>query len=222
MTDERAGITGNESAGMAGNERKTTQMTNSTHLEHAISEGLAEIVGDGRGARIRYAAADRSERWTDPEEKVRAELWAELVYKYGYPARRVRFEVAAPRRTPNDFADLVIYADDELKRPYFVFECKRGDVSDAEFEQAIEQACGNRASLGAAYCGAVSGRAGGGGASTTIRPASATATISPTSPLAAASRRSGAFTRTPRAKTSPPSRARICATPKTAREWRGR
>ena len=47
------------------------QMTNSTHLERAIAEGLAEIVGDGRGARIRYA--DRSERWTDPEEKVRAE-----------------------------------------------------------------------------------------------------------------------------------------------------
>ena len=134
-------------------------MTNSTHLERAMSEGLAEIVGDGRGARIRYDDADRSERWADPEEKVRAELWAELVYKYGYPARRVRFEVAVPRRTPNDFADLVIYADDELKRPYFVFECKRGDASDAEFEQAIEQACGNRASLGAPYCGAVAGRA---------------------------------------------------------------
>ena len=40
-----------------------------------------------------------------------------------------------------------------------MFECKRGDASDAEFDQAIEQACGNRASLGAAYCGAVSGRA---------------------------------------------------------------
>ena len=134
-------------------------MPNSTHLERALADGLAEIVGDGRGARIRYVDADRAERWTDPEEKVRAELWAELIYRYGCPARRVRFEVAVPRRTPNDFADLVVYADDGLKRPYFVFECKRGDISDAEFAQAIEQACGNRASLGAPYCGAVSGRA---------------------------------------------------------------
>ena len=41
--------------------------------------------------------------------------------------------------------------------PYFVIECKRPDISDAAFAQAIEQACGNRASLGAHYCGAVAG-----------------------------------------------------------------
>ena len=133
-------------------------MNESPYLECAISEGLAEISGEGRGARILYADAERSERWIDPEEKVRAELWAELVYKHGYPARRIRLEVAVPRRTPNDFADLVVYADDDLKRPYFVFECKRRDISDSEFAQAIEQACGNRASLGAPFCGAVSGR----------------------------------------------------------------
>ena len=48
-------------------------MTNSTQLERAMSEGLAEIVGEGRGARILYVDADHSERWTGPEEKVRAE-----------------------------------------------------------------------------------------------------------------------------------------------------
>ena len=84
------GNDGGRKRGNDGRERKTINMINSTHLERAIAEGLAEIVGDGRGARIRYVDADRSERWTDPEEKFRAELWAELVYKYGYPARRVR------------------------------------------------------------------------------------------------------------------------------------
>ncbi len=62
-----------------------------------------------------------------------------------------------PRRTPNDYADLVIYKDDEFKDPYFVFEAKRSDISDAEFAQSIEQACGNRASLGAPFCGAIAG-----------------------------------------------------------------
>ena len=51
----------------------------------------------------------------------------------------------------------MIYCDDELKSAHFVFECKKGDVSDAEFEQSIEQAVGNRNLLGASYCGAVPG-----------------------------------------------------------------
>jgi type I restriction enzyme M protein len=126
-------------------------------IERAIADGHAELLGEGKMERIRYISADRVERWSDPEEKVRAEFWAELIYKYDYSPDRIRLEVNVPRRTPNDYADIVIYSDDELKAPYFVFECKRPDVSDAEFAQSIEQACGNRASLGAQYCGAVSG-----------------------------------------------------------------
>ena len=128
-----------------------------TYLARAIANGHAEITGEGRSQRIRYVAAGRSERWSDPEEKVRAELWAELIYKYEYQPELIGFEVNVPRRTPNDYADLVIFRDDERKMPYFVIECKRADLSDAAFAQAIEQACGNRASLGAKYCGAVAG-----------------------------------------------------------------
>ena len=135
----------------------TTLTSLDTYLNRALADGHAEITGEGRSERIRYTAAGHSERWSDPEEKVRAELWAELIYKYEYPPERIRFEVNVPRRTPNDYADLVVYNDDELKSPYFIFECKRPDLSDAAFNQSIEQACGNRASLGAAYCGAVAG-----------------------------------------------------------------
>jgi type I restriction enzyme M protein len=67
-----------------------------TYLERAISDGHAEIAIEGKTERIRYVAADRSERWSDPEEKVRAEFWAELIYKYEYPARRIGFEVKVP------------------------------------------------------------------------------------------------------------------------------
>lgn len=128
-----------------------------TCLERAFAEGKVELVGEGRAERIHYKAVDHPERWADPEEKVRAEFYAELIYKYEYPPERIRLEVNVPRRTPNDFADIVVHDDDELKSPYFVFECKRADISDAEFSQSIEQACGNRASLGAKYCGAVAG-----------------------------------------------------------------
>ena len=135
----------------------TATPSRQTNLDRAISEGLATITGEGRNQQILYVTAGHSERYTDPEEKVRAELWAELIYQYDYPPERIHFEVSVPRRTPNDFADLVIFEDDEAKSPYMVFECKRSDLSDAAFDQSIEQACGNRASLGAKYCGAVAG-----------------------------------------------------------------
>ena len=129
------------------------------YLKQAIADGLVKFTGEGKTERIQYVTAAHSERWADPEEKVRAEFWAELIYKYEYRPERIRFEVKVPRRTPNDLADLVIYGDkdEELKAPYFVLECKRADVSDAEFAQSIEQACGNRANLAAHFCGAIAG-----------------------------------------------------------------
>ena len=129
-----------------------------TYLERAFDEGHARLEGESGRERIRYVAADHAERWAHPEEKVRAELWAELLYRYDYPAELIGFEVTAPDRTPERRADLVIYkAADGEKSPWFVFECKRADVTDAEFNQAVEQAVGNRNLLGATYCGAVAG-----------------------------------------------------------------
>lgn len=132
-------------------------MEDQPYLYRAFADGHVELTGEGKNERIRYVAADHSERWSDPEEKVRAEFYAELIYKYEYPPERIGLEVKVERRTPDDKADLVIFADDARKDRYFVFECKRADISDAEFAQAIEQACGNRASLGAKFAGAVAG-----------------------------------------------------------------
>ena len=69
-----------------------------TYLECALADGLAELSGEGRSERIRYVDADHSERWSDPEEKVRAELWAELIYKYEYPPERTAATRASIRR----------------------------------------------------------------------------------------------------------------------------
>ena len=128
-----------------------------TYLQRALDEGSAQLIGEGGSERIEYGMAGHSHRWAGPEEKIRAELWAELVYKYEYPRERIGIEVTVPGRVPSNRADLVVYEDDEQKSPYFVFECKRSDISDAAFDQSIEQACGYRASLGAKYCGVVAG-----------------------------------------------------------------
>ena len=74
---------------------------------------------------------------------MRAEFYAELVYKYEYPANRIRVEVTIPDRLPTDRADIVVFSDDACTRPYAVVECKKEGVTDAEFNQAIEQDVGN-------------------------------------------------------------------------------
>ena len=76
----------------------TTSRQHQTYLERALEDGLAELSGEGRTERIRYVKADHSERWSDPEEKVRAELWAELIYKYEYPPERTAATRAYIRR----------------------------------------------------------------------------------------------------------------------------
>jgi type I restriction enzyme M protein len=128
-----------------------------TYLERALKDGYAQFAGEGKQQRIRYLAVNHAERYTDPEEQVRAEYWAELIYRYDYRPARIDVEVTVPRRTPADHADLVIYKDDERKEPFAVIECKKDGITDGEFAQAIEQACGNRASLGASFAGIVAG-----------------------------------------------------------------
>lgn len=115
-----------------------------TFLERAIKDGYAYISRTENKQKITYVTSDnRSENYSAPEEKVRAEFWAELIYKYEYPASRIKVEVVVPDRLPTDRADIVIFSDDECKRPYTVVECKKDGVTDAEFTQAIEQGVGN-------------------------------------------------------------------------------
>jgi type I restriction enzyme M protein len=130
-----------------------------TYLERALKDRHAKIAGEGKQQKITYVAVNHTERYADPEEQVRAEFWAELIYRYGYEPARIGVEVTVPDRTPSDRADLVVFRDDERKKPYAVIECKQDGATDAEFSQAVEQACGNGtwAKLRASYVGVVAG-----------------------------------------------------------------
>jgi len=112
------------------------------YLEKALKDGHLRIDASGKVEKIVYAAASKSERWSDPEEKVRAEFYAELIYRYGYSPDRIGVEYTVPDRSPNDFADLIVFKDDERKHPFAVIECKKESISDAEFVQAVEQSWG--------------------------------------------------------------------------------
>ena len=132
---------------------------NPSLLEKAFEEGHIRLEQLGKTERVVYVAANRSERWSDTEEKVRAQFLAELIFHYGYSPDRIGVEITVPDRAPSDFADLVVFHDDQRKRPFAVIECKKEGISDAEFNQAVEQAWGNGNAhkFRAAYAGVVAG-----------------------------------------------------------------
>lgn len=104
------------------------------YLQRAIKDGYAFLSGEDKTGKITYVTSDNfSVKFDNPEEKDRSEFWAELIYKYDYPANRIKLEVAIPDRLPTDRADIVIFRDDECKRPYIIVECKKDGVTDAEF-----------------------------------------------------------------------------------------
>ncbi len=136
-------------------------MTNSTDfLARAFKDGHLQLITSGKAEKIRYVAVNWSEKWSDPEEKVRAAYYSELIYRYGYQPECIGVEITVPDRTPVDRADLVIFRDKARTKPFAVVECKRDAVSDTEFKQSVEQAFGNGHAhkFRAEYIGVVAGQ----------------------------------------------------------------
>ena len=129
-------------------------------LQRAFADGHLQLITSGRTEKIRYVAVNVSEKWSDPEEKVRAAYYAELIYRYSYAPEWIDVEVTVPDRTPVDRADLVVFRDKERTKPFGVIECKRDGVSDTEFKQAVEQAFGNGHAhkFRAEYIGVIAGQ----------------------------------------------------------------
>jgi len=124
-------------------------------LKDGEKKGYFRVLNDG--VKIEYLPSGHKENLNDPEEKVRAEYYFDLLEKYHYPAKRVELETEMPARVPRFFADIVIYEDDAKKKPYIVVECKKDGISDAEFEQATKQAIGNARVLHAPFAICVAG-----------------------------------------------------------------
>ena len=130
-------------------------MKQTDFIEIGKQKNYIQILNDG--TTIHYIVPDKKYRFTNPEEKVRARYYVELIEWYQYHETRIDLEVAVPRRTQSDFADLVIFHDDAKKNPYVVVECKKDGISEAEFNQAIEQAFGNCNSLSGDYAAVIAG-----------------------------------------------------------------
>lgn len=120
------------------------------NIERGVEKGILKYSEDGKKIiylKLGKNREDKKYNIADPEEKVRASYFTELILDYGYSKNKIALELVVPKRTPKDLADIVVFADDENKKPYIVVECKKDGVSDAEFKQAVEQVFGNANSL---------------------------------------------------------------------------
>jgi len=65
-----------------------------TYLDKTIKDGYVRIAETEIKQQIVYRIAEeRTEYFGNPEEKIRAEVLAELIYKYEYPAHRIKIEL---------------------------------------------------------------------------------------------------------------------------------
>ena len=113
-------------------------------VDEAERRGYLEL---SNGRVVYKCGRTHDEAWNDPEEKVRAGIYSWLILEKEYPAEAIEVEVRVPRRTPSDYADIVVYTDHSRSTPYLVVEAKRVGTPEGGFRQAIEQAFGNANSL---------------------------------------------------------------------------
>ena len=120
----------------------------------ALGEQKGYILRDGN--RVKYRATGKSYNFSDPEEKVRANTYIELIEKYKYSERRIDTEVLGPRRVPKLPADIVVYEDDDKESAFIVVEAKARS-SRKDIEEAKREGLGNANLLNSKYLLVVAG-----------------------------------------------------------------
>lgn len=108
------------------------------YIQIGIEKGLISLNEDR--SRVTYVYQKKERNYNNPEEKVQAETFLRLILDYHYPESRIRQFVPVTMGREIKEADIVVYDDEMCMQPHILVECKRQDVSEAEFQQAIEQA----------------------------------------------------------------------------------
>jgi len=124
-------------------------------ISQGIAKGLIKL--DDEQKYITYVHQGKKRNYANPEEKVQAETFLELIQTYGYDAKRIRLFVPVTMGSSVKEADIIVYNDDSCKSPHIVVECKKQDVSEAEFVQAVEQAFSYAVAEGASFVWVTSG-----------------------------------------------------------------
>lgn len=108
------------------------------YIKIGIEQGYISF--DKEMSRITYIYQNKQRNYNNPEEKVQAETFLRLILDYKYPVNRIKQFVPVTMGSEIKEADIVVYEDDMCISPHILVECKRQEVSEAEYQQAIEQA----------------------------------------------------------------------------------
>lgn len=108
------------------------------YIQIGIEKGLISFSEDK--SRVTYVYQKKERNYNNPEEKVQVEAFLKLVIDYHYPASWIQVFVPVKMGSDTKEADLIVYSDELCLMPHILVECKRQEVSEAEFVQAIEQA----------------------------------------------------------------------------------
>ncbi len=108
------------------------------YIKIGIEKGIISFNDDM--SRITYVHQKKERNYNNPEEKVQAETFLRLIIDYNYPVNRIKQFVPVTMGSEVKEADIVVYDDAMCMRPHILVECKKQEVSEAEYQQAIEQA----------------------------------------------------------------------------------
>lgn len=100
---------------------------------------------------ITYIHQNKKRNYNNPEEKVQAETFLTLTLIYSYPVERIRQFVPVQMGAETKEADIIVYNDDECEETYILVECKKEDLTDQQFNIAVDQAFSYAVAEGAKY-----------------------------------------------------------------------
>lgn len=100
---------------------------------------------------VTYIHQAKKRNYNNPEEKVQVECFLSLILLYGYPVERIKICVSVPMGRDIKEADIIVYADDLYLSTFIVVECKKEEITDQEFNKAVDQAYSYAVAEGASY-----------------------------------------------------------------------
>lgn len=100
---------------------------------------------------ITYIHQNKKRNYNNPEEIVQAETFLSLILIYGYPENKIKQFVSVQMGAETKEADIIIYSDDKCECPLIMVECKKEEISDQQFNIAVDQAYSYAVAEGAKY-----------------------------------------------------------------------
>lgn len=122
-------------------------------LEKGREAGIISFNDDK--TRVTYCLQNKTKNYKT-EEIVQVDAYLKLIFTYNYPKENIQLFVPVKMGSDNREADIVVYSGKAYTKPLIVIECKKSDVSEAEYRQSIDQGFSYAVSLGAEFVWATS------------------------------------------------------------------